>query len=97
MATAPAPPDWTTGDGAVEAAEGADSADRTTNPEEEEGEPWLDRRARRALQRVFSQALDRQAGQLRRRRHGRPKHYSGQREPVPVARHRHQQEDKVDT
>jgi hypothetical protein len=83
------PPD-PAGEG-VELAPG--ESDRTTttvdaNPEEGEEEPWLTRRQRRALQRIVSQALNRQAGTIRRRRHQRPKHYTGQREPVRVARER---------
>jgi hypothetical protein len=90
----------------VEAA--ADEPDRTTEPElpvgeseeEQAEEPWLTRRQRRALQRVFSQALDRQAGTVRRQRWKRPAGYTGQVEPVKVARARRaraqqqQQEEK---
>jgi hypothetical protein len=57
-----------------------------TPPDEDEG--WLTRTQRRALQRVFSQALGRQAGTLRRQHHQRPPHYTGAREPVRVARAR---------
>jgi hypothetical protein len=55
---------------------------------DEDPEPWLTRRQRRALQRVFSQALNRRAGTMRRRRHQRPPHYTGAREPVRLARAR---------
>jgi hypothetical protein len=63
-----------------------------TPPDEDgtEAEPWLTRTQRRTIQRAVSQALDRQAGTVRRRRHQRPAHYTGQREPVRVARARAQ-------
>jgi hypothetical protein len=97
MDSAPAPPELAAGEPVELAGDESNRTTADTNPEEGEAEPWVDRRARRTIQRVFSQALDRQAGTLKRRRHRRPRFYSGQREPVRVARARTtQQEDSVD-